>query len=396
MIKQLRRRLGWKLFLSYLAVVLLGAAILVVAMEFTLPRAFARHLEAMEMAMLAVGNHGTAGSGHLAGDLVINFRTAVSEATLIALSTASLIALAFSALMTRRIVRPVRQIMEASSDIAQGNYGRAVPLPDRPVEDLDEMGQMAHSFNQMAGQLAESDALRRQLIGDVSHELSTPLTVIKGSMEGLVDGVLPPNVETFQQIQQEAARLQRLVADLQELSRVEAGAYELHRQPLNLGALISEVTARLRRQFDDKGVALQLQTPPGLLLVEADPDRIAQVLINLIGNALQYTPAGGTVTVTAVRQQAVRQQGDRQQGDRPHGFVLITVSDTGEGIAPEHLPHLFTRFYRVDKSRARASGGSGIGLTIARHLVVAHGGRIWAESAGVGQGSRFSFTLPIQ
>ncbi len=381
MIKQLRRRLGWKLFLSYLAVVLLGAAVLIAAMEFTLPRAFTRHLEAMEMALLSSGSHEMMGDGHLADDLVINFRTAVTEATLIALTAASLVALALSALMSRRIVRPVRQIMEASRDIAQGDYSRTVPLPDRPLADLDEMGQLAHSFNQMAGQLAESDALRRQLIGDVSHELSTPLTVIKGSMEGLIDGVLPPDAATFQQIQQEAARLQRLVADLQELSRVEAGSYNLHRRPLDLGALITDVSAGLRRQFDDKGVRLGMQLPPGLLMVEADSDRIAQVLINLIGNALQYTPAMGEVVVTAVRQQ-------------PN--VCITIADTGEGIPAEHLPHLFTRFYRVDKSRARASGGSGIGLTIARHLVEAHGGRIWAESDGVGQGSRFTFTLPIR
>jgi signal transduction histidine kinase len=381
MIKQLRHRLGWKLFLSYLAVVLLGAAVLIAAMEFTLPRAFTRHLEAMEMALLSSGNHEMMGDGHLADDLVINFRTAVTEATLIALTAASLVALAFSALMSRRIVRPVHQIMEASRDIAQGDYSRTVPLPDRPLTDLDEMGQLAHSFNQMAGQLAESDALRRQLIGDVSHELSTPLTIIKGSMEGLIDGVLPPDAATFQQIQQEAARLQRLVADLQELSRVEAGSYDLHRRPLDLGALITDVSAGLRRQFDDKGVRLGVQLPPGLLMVEADSDRIAQVLINLIGNALQYTPALGEVVVTAVRQQ-------------PN--ACITIADTGEGIPAEHLPHLFTRFYRVDKSRARASGGSGIGLTIARHLVEAHGGRIWAESDGVGQGSRFTFTLPIK
>lgn len=380
MIKQLRRHLGWKLFLSYLAVVLLGAAVLMAAMEFTLPRAFEHHLQAMEIALLSTGAHGMMGSGHLAGDLVINFRTAVTEATLIALSAASLIALALSAVMARRIVRPVRQIMEASRDIAQGNYGRAVPLPVRPLADLDEIGQLAHSFNQMAGQLAESDALRRQLIGDVSHELSTPLTVIRGSMEGLIDGVLPPDEVTFQQIQQEAARLQRLVADLQELSRVEAGAYDLQRQPLDMGALVQDVAQRLRRQFDDKGVNLRVQRPSGLLMIEADSDRIAQVFINLIGNALQYTPSGGEVVVTAVRQ---------------HNAVLITVNDTGEGIPAEHLPHLFTRFYRVDKSRARASGGSGIGLTIARHLVEAHGGRIWAESEGLGCGSQFSFVLPI-
>ncbi|MBK8986198.1 MAG: HAMP domain-containing protein [Chloroflexi bacterium] len=381
MINPLRRRLGWKLFFSYLAVVLLGAAVLIAAMEFTLPRAFTRHLAAMEMALLSNGSHEMVGDGHLADDLVINFRTAVTEATLIALTAASLVALAFSALMSRRIVRPVRQIMEASRDIAQGDYSRTVPLPDRPLADLDEMGQLAHSFNQMAGQLAESDTLRRQLIGDVSHELSTPLTVIKGSMEGLIDGVLPPDAATFQQIQQEAARLQRLVADLQELSRVEAGSYDLHRRPLDLGALITDVGVGLHRQFDDKGVRLRVQLPPGLLMVEADSDRIAQVLINLIGNALQYTPALGEVVVTAVRQQ-------------PN--VCITIADTGEGIPAEHLPHLFTRFYRVDKSRARASGGSGIGLTIARHLVEAHGGRIWVESDGVGQGSRFTFTLPIR
>lgn len=381
MINPLRRHLGWKLFFSYLAVVLLGAAVLIAAMEFTLPQAFTRHLAAMEMALLSSGSHEMMSDGHLADDLVINFRTAVTEATLIALTAASLVALVFSALMSRRIVRPVRQIMEASRDIAQGDYSRTVPLPDRPLADLDEMGQLAHSFNQMAGQLAESDALRRQLIGDVSHELSTPLTVIKGSMEGLIDGVLPPDAATFQQIQQEAARLQRLVADLQELSRVEAGSYNLHRRPLELGALITDVSAGLRRQFDDKGVRLGVQLPPGLLMVEADSDRIAQVLINLIGNALQYTPAMGEVVVTAVRQQ-------------PN--VCITIADTGEGIPAEHLPHLFTRFYRVDKSRARASGGSGIGLTIARHLVEAHGGRIWAESDGVGQGSRFTFTLPIR
>ncbi len=380
MIKQIRRRLGWKLFFTYLMVVLIGAAALLVAMEFTLPRAFERHLAAMEMALLEPGTHPMMSGGHLADNLVLNFRTAVSEATLIALITASLIALGFSAWMARRIVQPVRQMMVASRDIAQGNYDRTIPLPNRPLADLDEMGQLAYSFNQMAGQLAESETLRRQLIGDVSHELSTPLTVIKGSMEGLIDGVLTPDEATFQQIHQEAARLQRLVADLQELSRVEAGAYPLHCQPVNLGALVAEVSHRLRRQFEDKGVALLVQLPPGLLMVEADGDRLAQVLLNLMGNALQHTPAGGEVAVSVARQP---------------NEVVVAVTDNGAGIPAEHLPHLFTRFYRVDKSRARASGGSGIGLTIARHLVEAHRGRIWGESGGLGQGSRFTFVLPI-
>jgi histidine kinase len=379
-INYFRRRLRWKLFLSYLTVVLVGAFVLIVAMEFAVPSAFARHLATMET-FEGADHRMIDGSGQMMDDLFVHFRTAVTEATLIALTAATLIAVVISALISRRVIAPVRDLMQASRQIARGNYGRRVTLPsNRPAEDLDEMGELAHSFNQMAAQLEETDTLRRRLIGDVTHELTTPLTVIKGSMEGLIDGVLPPEPETFQQVYHEAARLQRLVTDLQELSRVEAGTYELDTQPVDLGALTSGVTNHLRRQFEDKGVQLNVHLPPGLLMVEADPDRISQVLINLIGNALQYTPAGGQVDVTVRRK---------------NNGVLFTIADTGDGIAAEHLPHLFTRFYRVDKSRARASGGSGIGLTIARHLVEAHGGQIWAESAGIGQGSQFMFLLPL-
>jgi signal transduction histidine kinase len=218
------------------------------------------------------------------------------------------------------------------------------------------------------------------LIGDVSHELRTPLTAIKGSMEALIDGVLPAEPETFEQIYQEADRLQRLVNDLQELSRVESGAFKLDLQPLFLADLLKTVTIRLDRQYAEKGVRLEIDIPSDLAEIMADADRLSQVLFNLVGNALQYTPAGGQVTV------AVRRQG---------GEVQVSVKDTGIGIAAEHLPHVFDRFYRADLSRARVSGGSGIGLTIAKHLVEAHGGRIWAESLGEGKGSTFVFTLPV-
>jgi len=380
MINYIRRRLRWKLFLSYLAVVLVGAFVLIAAIEFAIPRAFGRHLA-------TVGTFGRddhmmmESSGYMMDNLFVNFRTAVTEATLIALTAASVIAVGLSALISRRVIAPVRDMMHASRQIAQGNYGRRVTLPaNRPITDLDEMGQLAYSFNQMAAQLEESDTMRRQLIGDVTHELTTPLTVIKGSMEGLIDGILQPDQETFQQVYHETARLQRLVTDLQELSRVEAGAYELYLKPVDLGALVKQVSGRLRRQFEDKGVQLNVHVPPGLLMAEVDLDRISQVLINLIGNALQYTPSGGQVDV------GVR---------RKNNGLLFTIADTGAGIAAEHLPYLFTRFYRVDKSRARAGGGSGIGLTITRHLVEAHGGQIWVESAGIGQGSQFMFLLPV-
>ncbi len=382
MIAYFRRRLRWKLFFSYLAVVLIGAFVLLVAMEFAIPRAFMRHVAMVEL--IGSGEHvtDTDSQGHMMDDLFGQFSMAVTEATLIALTAATIIAIALSAFISRRVIAPVRDMMHASRQIAQGNYGRRVTLPvQRPLADLDEMGQLAHSFNQMAIQLEESDTLRRQLIGDVTHELTTPLTIIKGSMEGLIDGVLPAETETFQQIIYEATRLQRLVTDLQELSRVEAGAYELHWQAVDLGALTTTVTEQLRLQFEDKEVLLQLHLTTGLLMAEIDRDRIAQVLINLIGNGLQYTSPGGQVDVTIQRQ---------------NKGALFTIADTGVGIAAADLPHLFTRFYRVDKSRARASGGSGIGLTIARHLVEGHNGRIWAESAGVGQGSQFIFWLPYR
>jgi len=222
--------------------------------------------------------------------------------------------------------------------------------------------------------------MRRELIGDVAHELRTPLTAIKGSMEGLIDGVLPSEVETYQLIYAEADRLERLVNDLQELSRVEAGAYELIRKPISVSSLVESAAARLSRQFEDKGVTLESKVPANLPPALADEDRIGQVLLNLVGNALQYTPPGGHVRIAASR-----------RGHEVH----VSITDTGIGISPEHLPHLFTRFYRVDKSRSRAGGGSGIGLTIARHLVEAHGGRIWVESPGAGRGSSFTFTLPL-
>jgi len=232
----------------------------------------------------------------------------------------------------------------------------------------------------MAEKLHQTESMRRQLIGDVSHELRTPLTSIKGSLEGLLDGVLPPTPETYQNIYREADRLQRLVADLQELSRVEAGAIPLELHPINISQQIETIFRQMRAQFDDKGVDLKIELAPEMPFVMADNDRVSQILINLLGNALQYTPENGQVVVTA----------------KPTGKeIQIRITDSGIGIPIEHLPHVFTRFYRVDKSRSRAGGGSGIGLTITKHLVEAHGGHIKVESEGTGKGSSFSFTLPI-
>ena len=192
--------------------------------------------------------------------------------------------------------------------------------------------------------------------------------------------VLPQQPGTYQQVIREADRMQRLVHDLQELSRVEAGAYSIEMAPHSVEALLEAATARLERQFSEKGVSLDQSLSDELPQVMVDESRIGQVLLNLLGNALQYTPPGGRVSIRA---------------ELTTDMVVIQIEDNGQGIPVEHLKYIFNRFYRVDKSRSRVGGGSGIGLTIAKHIVEAHGGRIWAESPGVDQGSTFSFTIPV-
>lgn len=380
MIGAIRKRLAWKLFLSYMIVIFIGVIVLAFAAELTIPRSFQRHLSAMGSMMDQMMGEAPMGMD-LNADLFENFRRAVNEAMLFATLAAFLSAFLVSVLISRRIVAPVREMMAASQRIAEGQYDERVNIPGSPgPEEMDELGNLAVSFNQMASTLDRTETLRRQLIGDVAHELRTPLSTIKGSMEGLIDGVLPPQPTTFLRVHQEAERMQRLVHDLQQLSQVEAGAYQLERKPTPPEVLVGSAITRLGGQFREKGVELETELPESLPPVMADEERIGQVLMNLLGNALQYTPAGGSVHVTV-------------EGEP--GRVVFTIQDTGIGIPIEHLPHIFTRFYRVDKSRSRAGGGSGIGLTIARHIVEAHGGRIWAESQGVGQGSSFTFTLPV-
>lgn len=380
MISAVRRHLGWKIFISYLIVIIIGAVVLTTAAEFVVPRSFDRHLAAMGSMMLSMMGSSPIGLD-LNADLFTNFRTAVNEALTIATMAAVIAAVVVSFFVSRQVVNPVREMMIASRFIAEGHYEERVHVPGDPSKDeQDELSQLALSFNQMAAKLEQVETMRRQLIGDISHELRTPLTAIKGSMEGLIDGVLPANEETFHGIYREADRLQRLVSDLQELSQVEAGAYELHLQPIDVIDLVEATVKRLELQFGDKGVVIESDVPIGLPPVRADHDRISQVMLNLVGNALQYTPGGGRVRITAIRHE---------------DEIYISITDTGIGIPAEHLEHIFTRFYRIDKSRSRVGGGSGIGLTIAKHLVEAHGGRIWVESPGPGKGSTFTFTLPI-
>jgi len=374
----IRKRLGAKLFLANLIVILMGVIILAITIQITIPAAFNRHMGAMDSSMMngmGMGQGQGQGQG-LGRTLFENFRASMFESLGYAVTASVLVALLVSWFLSRRIVAPVRTLTDASQHIADGHYAERVE-----VNGTDEIAQLATRFNQMATQLEQVESMRRQLIGDVTHELRTPLTSINGYMEGLVDGVLPSTRETFDQIHREADRLSRLVDDLQELSRVEAKAFSLDIRSVTVSNLVQTTVKRLAPQATAKRITLHSNLAADLPPLQADEDRLTQVLVNLVANAIQYTPEGGDVTISAAR-----------QADEIH----ISVKDSGIGIPPEHIANLFTRFYRVDKSRSRnAGGGSGIGLTIAKHLVEAHGGRIWAESQGDGQGSTFTFSLKI-
>ena len=374
MMENIRRHLGLKLFLSYIIVVAVGVLVLVVASQFTLPDAFNRHMLGLANGQqMGMGLGRGQGTGMMSG-VFNDFRASFNEILLYAIIASAVVAVAVSVFFSRGVVAPLRAMTDASQRIAAGHYDERVK-----INGGDELAQLGERFNQMAEKLEQVESMRRRLIGDVSHELRTPLTAIKGSMEGLMDGVLPATNETYQQIHAEADRLNRLVDDLQELSRVEAGSYHLDIKPVDVSSLVQTVAKRLSLQFESKRISLDLELAPGLTRVQADEDRAVQVLTNLVGNALQYTPENGKVIIS------VKQKNDE---------VQIAVKDSGIGIPPEHLAHIFDRFYRVDKSRSRqAGGGSGIGLTIARALVEAMGGRIWVESEGESQGSTFTFTL---
>ncbi len=366
-------KLSHKLFVSYLMVIGVSLVVLSIATSFIAPQNF---WETLHNRGMGAGNRGGM-MEHLEildAQLDVSVRASVNNALILAGGAAVLTAVIVSWFVSQRIVRPIRAVVDLSQRIASGHYEERLD-----ARTGDELGELMTSFNQMASVLAESETTRRQLLADVTHELKTPLASIKGYMEGLQDNILPAIPETFQIVHREAARLQRLVEDLQELSRVESGQVPIQPQTLDPAQIVQVVVERMQPQFSDKNIALQVEIPPVLPSVRADHDRLEQILTNLLGNALQYSPSAGKVTVCL----------------KPSDHMLdIAVRDTGIGLAPEDRERIFQRFYRVDKSRSRASGGSGIGLTITRYLVEAQGGRIWAESPGPGQGSTFHFTLP--
>ncbi len=287
---------------------------------------------------------------------------------------AVVIALIITYFFSRRMLAPVKALTYATKRLGRGDFTQRVQVKDR-----SELGELANTFNSMAHDLERAEQLRQNMVADVAHELRTPLSNIKGYLEAVRDGVVKPDADTIRSLDEEATLLARLVEDLQELSLAEAGELKLVCQPENITELISQTVAAIQAKTMIKGIAITIGLTDNLPSVDIDAPRISQVLRNLLENAVTHTAGGGTITVTA--------------GIKGN-WIEISVIDTGEGISEEDLPNIFERFYRVDKSRARATGGSGLGLTIAKRLVEAHGGKIGVQSEQ-GKGSRFSFTLPL-
>lgn len=355
-----------RLFMSHLVV--MGVAILALAgvSRLSTPRYFVITLEQLEGRNVRIRQ--------MRGQILEGFETAWARGMLWSIVLGGAAAGGISYILSRRIVRPLTQMRSITQEFAAGDLSARVPPSDIP-----ELDQLGNSFNRMASDLEGVEQQRRELVSDLTHELRTPLTIVRGYLEGLSDGTVPANVDMYGRLIRETTRLQRLVDDLQELSKLEASYLPIEVQPLALVPLIQQVVRRFEGQLrDNDQQRLVVDLPNELPMVAADPVRTEQILVNLLSNALRYTPIGQikvTAQITATQ-------------------LWILVTDTGVGIAADDLPRVFERFWRADPSRSRDSGGTGIGLAICKRLVELQGGHIAVESQ-LGQGSTFRFSLPL-
>ncbi len=361
--RALRRSLAAKLLAAQLLVVVAGALTLAFVALAVAPGLFHGHVrDALGLVPADVSRH-----------LDEAFEDSVLLSLAVAVAAALLAAGVVSAFLAARIVRPVRGLAAGAARIAQGRYGERVP-----VTGSDELAQLASAFNDMARSLESSERRRRELLSDVAHELRTPLATLDGYLEGIADGVVPPDPGTVAVLRAETGRLVRLADDLARVSQAEERQLRLRIEPVSAAAVVRAAAEAARPAFEAKRVRLDVDCDARLPVVGLDADRICEVLANLLENALRHTPPGRRVVLEAHRRGAA---------------VELAVADEGEGLAAEHLERVFERFYRADPSRSRERGGTGIGLTIARAIVEGHGGRIRAESAGPGRGARFVVEL---
>jgi signal transduction histidine kinase len=366
-VRPLRRwGLGARLLASIIAVVLVAASTALAVAVVIGPVLFHDHL------LLAGGED----------NVVAHAERAFDDASAISLSLALLAGLATSVVvsvfLTRRITRSLRSVRQAAGRVADGDY--AVRVPE--VGMGEEFDDLARAFNTMATDLGRIEQTRTQLLGDLAHEMRTPVATLDAYLEAIQDGFEQADTTTLLMMREQVGRLARLAEDISLVTTAEEGRLSMRREPVEVGQVVTAAVTQASGRYAAEGVDLTVRAPDdarGTVLV-ADADRLGQLLTNLLDNALRHTPAGGRVEVAA---------------DRAGDVVRLRVADTGTGIAAEHLSHVFERFYRADSARDRAHGGSGVGLAIVRSIARAHGGRVTVESEGVGRGAVFTVELPV-
>lgn len=358
--------LGTRLFLSHLIVMIVGLGSFIFIAKFSSPQFFILRLEQLE-------RKGFVTFRSAKTYLIDGFQTAWNRSTIWSVIFGSSTAGGASYWLTKRIMKPLKQMKEITQNFGAGDWEQRMPDSEIP-----ELNQLSISFNRMASSLEDVESRRRELVSDLTHELRTPLTVVRGYLEELASGDIEPNAELYLSLVRETKRLERLTHDLQELSKAEAGYLSINVKPFNLIPLLISLVEKFRDQLLEDGPTLKLNYPSELPPILADPDRTEQILVNLIGNAIRYTEKG-SITIEVWHQ-------NKQ--------VWIAIIDTGVGIAPEDLPHVFERFWRADRSRSSYSGGSGIGLAIANRLAELQGGKIEVESE-LGKGTTFIINLPL-
>lgn len=294
---------------------------------------------------------------------------------------ASMLALSVtvSYFLARGISRPLRTLTKVTRQIRDGNIGARTG-----IQRDDEVGRLAQAVDDMSEKLAENENLRRQLFANIAHELRTPLAIVRGDLEGMMDDVVPMNKETILSLEEEILRMNRLVDDLRDLSLAEVNELTLKKGPCDVNTLITRAVNMMQPIMDEKRIAASLSLSPDVPVISADKDRMNQVIYNLLNNAIRYIPEGRSISIATKKEMAA---------GKP--WLEIVFTDTGDGIAPEELPHIFQYFYRGEKSRDRKQGGSGIGLALVKQMIHAHGGTITASSE-VGRGTTFVIRLPAE
>jgi len=364
--------LASRLFFSHLLVMMVGVSSLVIIGKLSSPRLFILHLQQLEGKGVTLRYARTY--------LIDGFETAWNRSTFWAVIAGATAAGGLSYWVSKRIMKPLTQIEQITQKFAAGHLEERLPPSEIP-----ELNRLANSFNRMAVSLEGVEQRRRELVSDLTHELRTPLTVLRGYLEELADARIEATPEVYHQLGKETRRLERLINDLQELSKAEAGYLPINLKSMNLRPLLESLVQKFSDQLLEDGPQLRLQCPEQLPLVMADIDRVEQVMVNLLGNAISYTETG-SITVK------VWTQAEEEKSHTPR--IWVAVTDTGIGIAPQDLPHVFERFWRAEKSRNQHTGGTGIGLAISQQLIALQGGEISVQSE-LGKGSTFQFYLPL-